>query len=66
MKYTLLGNDGKFVPKFADFIKNDCKVEMLEGTTFAGKTTIAFNVKFVYKVLKSSFKKHLIALSSIA
>jgi hypothetical protein len=52
-------------PKYADFLKTDAKVEFLEGTTYAGKTTIGFGVKFIYKVLKSSFNKHLIAGESI-
>jgi len=50
---------------YMDFVTNDSKVDVLEGTTAAGKTTIAFDIKFMYMVGKSEFKKHLIAGESI-
>lgn len=36
-------------------------VDVLEGTTFAGKTTIGFGLKFIIEVRKSIQKQHLIA-----
>lgn len=55
----------KLSPKFIDFLTSDGKVEFLEGTTKAGKTTVAFGTKFIYKIKKSTKTKHLIAGESI-
>jgi len=55
----------KLSPKFIDFVLSDGKVEFLEGTTKAGKTTVAFGTKFIYKIKKSTKTKHLIAGESI-
>lgn len=55
----------KVSPKYYDFIMDDAKVDILEGTTSSGKTTTAINTKFVYKVMKSKRKKHLIAAESL-
>ena len=46
--------------KYIDFIKHECSTEFLEGTTFAGKTTVAVP-KFMFKVAKSPKKLHIIA-----
>lgn len=35
--------------KYIDFLKYDCSAEFLEGTTFAGKTTVAAP-KFIFKI----------------
>lgn len=46
--------------KYIDFFKHDCSTEFLEGTTFAGKTTVAVP-KFMFKVAQSPKKLHIIA-----
>ena len=46
--------------KYIDFLKHDCSTEFLEGTTFAGKTTVAVP-KFMFKVAQSPKKLHIIA-----
>ncbi len=47
--------------KFIDFLKfNDADSEFLEGTTFAGKTTIGVP-KFMFKVATSEKKFHILA-----
>lgn len=55
----------KLTPKFIDYLLSDAEVEFLEGTTKAGKTTVAFGTKFIYQVKKSKKTKHLIAGESI-
>jgi phage terminase, large subunit, PBSX family len=47
-------------PKYLDFFKNNATVEFLEGTTFAGKTTVAVP-KFMFMVAKSPKKLHIIS-----
>ena len=46
--------------KYKVFLKNDSPVEFLEGTTFAGKTTVGI-VKFMLKVADSPKKLHIIS-----
>jgi len=55
----------KLSKKYYDFILDDSKVDILEGTTQAGKTTTAINTKFLYKVKTSNRRKHLIASESL-
>jgi phage terminase large subunit len=55
----------KISKKYLDFVIDNAEVDILEGTTAAGKTTTAINTKFLYKVKTSSRKKHLIAGDSI-
>lgn len=52
-------------PKYYDFMIDDAKVDILEGTTSSGKTTTSINTKFIYKVMNSHRKKHLIAGESL-
>jgi PBSX family phage terminase large subunit len=51
--------------KYLDFILTDSIVDMVEGTTQAGKTTTIINTKFLYMLKKTSRKKHLIAGESL-
>lgn len=46
--------------KYRRFLRTDAKVEMLEGVTAAGKTTVGL-LKFMLKVAESSKKEHIIA-----
>lgn len=46
--------------KYLDFIECSARVEVLEGTTFAGKTTVGV-LKFMLKVAQSPKKYHIIA-----
>ena len=46
--------------KYIDFLKHKASTEFLEGTTFAGKTTVAVP-KFMFKVAQSEKKLHIIA-----
>jgi len=46
--------------KYRDFMRSSAKVEFLEGTTFAGKTTVGV-VKFMFKVAQSEKKLHIIS-----
>lgn len=46
--------------KYKEFLKCNAPVEFLEGTTFAGKTTVGL-FKFMLKVAESSKKLHIIA-----
>lgn len=55
----------KISPKYYDFLMDDAKVDILEGTTSSGKTTTAINTKFIYKVMTSHRRKHLIAGESL-
>ena len=52
---TLLLSD-----KYKDFLKSKADVEFLEGTTYAGKTTVGI-FKFMLKVADSPKKYHIIA-----
>jgi PBSX family phage terminase large subunit len=48
--------------KQLDFIgNNDAKIEVLEGTTMAAKTTVGICFKFISKVMRSKHKLHLLA-----
>ena len=47
-------------PKYKAFLKHDALVEFLEGTTYAGKTTVGI-VKFMLKVAKSPKKLHILS-----
>lgn len=47
-------------PKYKAFLKHDAKVEFLEGTTFAGKTTVGI-IKFMLKVADSPKKLHVLS-----
>ena len=46
--------------KYRAFLKHRARVEVLEGTTFAGKTTVGV-VKFMLRVAESSKRYHIIA-----
>ena len=46
--------------KYKDFLKNRSPVEFLEGTTFAGKTTVGI-FKFMLMVAESRQKLHIIS-----
>lgn len=46
--------------KYKAFIKHDAPVEFLEGTTFAGKTTVGI-LKFMFKVAESPKKLHVMS-----
>lgn len=50
----------KLSDKYLHFLKNDDPVEFLEGTTFAGKTTVGA-VKFMLKVAASPKKLHVLS-----
>jgi phage terminase large subunit len=50
----------KLSPKFLSFMKCNAKVEVLEGTTYAGKTTVGV-VKFLFKVAESCQRAHIMA-----
>lgn len=41
-------------PKYKDFLKHEAPVEFLEGTTYAGKTTVGV-FKFMLVVLQQGF-----------
>lgn len=47
-------------PKYLDFMKCRAKVEVLEGTTYAGKTTVGV-VKFMFRVAESPQRIHIMA-----
>jgi len=51
--------------KYADLWETDSFVDILEGTTQAGKTTTAISTKFLYMVKKTKRTKHLIAGDTI-
>lgn len=50
----------KLSPKYRDFLRYNAPVEFLEGTTYAGKTTVGV-VKFMLKVAQSDKKQHIIS-----
>jgi len=47
-------------PKYKDFLKYEASAEFLEGTTSAGKTTVA-TPKFMFKVARSPKKLHIMS-----
>lgn len=47
-------------PKYKAFMRCQAKVEVLEGTTFAGKTTVGV-VKFMFRVAESPQRIHIMA-----
>lgn len=51
----------KFNQKYRAFIKSNSKFDILEGTTYSGKTTVGAGVKFMLEVAKSSKRFHGIA-----
>ena len=46
--------------KYLDFLQSIAKVEVLEGTTFAGKTTVGV-VKFMFQVAQSDKRFHILS-----
>ena len=46
--------------KYREFLKHEASVEFLEGTTFAGKTTVGI-LKFMLKVAQSPQQLHIIS-----
>lgn len=55
-----MSDDYKLSPKYKAFLKHNAPVEVLEGTTAAGKTTVGI-IKFMLMVAKSKKKMHVIA-----
>lgn len=55
-----MSEEYKLSNKYIDFLKHDAPVEVLEGTTAAGKTTVGIT-KFMLKVAQSNKKQHVIA-----
>lgn len=55
-----MSNEYKLSKKYRCFLKHNAPVEVLEGTTAAGKTTVGIT-KFMLKVAKSKKKMHVIA-----
>ena len=55
-----INNEFLLSEKYIDFMKHNVSVELLEGTTFAGKTTVGA-VKFLLKVAKSEKKLHILS-----
>lgn len=51
----------RFSKKYRALIKHDAKFDILEGTTYSGKTTVAAGVKFMFEVAKSTKRFHGIA-----
>lgn len=51
----------KFSSKYRAFIKHNGHFDILEGTTYSGKTTVGAGVKFMLKVAESPRKFHGIA-----
>ena len=46
--------------KFRDFLRCSAPVEFLEGTTYAGKTTVGI-MKFMFRVAASPKKIHIVS-----
>ncbi len=46
--------------KYLDFLQSNAKVEVLEGTTFAGKTTVGV-VKFMLRIAQSNKRFHVLS-----
>lgn len=55
-----MSNEYKLSAKYKDFLKHKAPVEVLEGTTAAGKTTVGIT-KFMLQVAKSEKKMHVIS-----
>ena len=55
-----MSDEFKLSPKYKDFLKHKAPVEVLEGTTAAGKTTVGIT-KFMLMVAKSKKKMHVIS-----
>lgn len=51
--------------KYKDFINSPYKLEVLEGQTSAGKTTVAVDTKFIFKIMQSNRKQHVLAGRSV-
>lgn len=51
--------------KYRDLMCTKSKVDVLEGTTFAGKTTIGFGLRFIQMMRLSTKNTHLIAGESV-
>lgn len=51
----------KFNNKYRQLILHSGRFDILEGTTYSGKTTVAAGVKFMFEVVKSQKKYHGIA-----
>ena len=51
--------------KFKDFVNSPYKLEVLEGQTSAGKTTVAAGVKFINKIMESDRSQHILAGRSV-
>ena len=50
----------KLSEKYLDFLQSTAKVEVLEGTTFAGKTTVGV-IKFMLRCAQSDKRFHMLA-----
>jgi len=50
----------KLSPKYKAFLKHTAQVEILEGTTYAGKTTVGV-IKFMFMVAHSKHKDHILS-----
>ena len=55
----------KISQKYLDICTTDSEVDILEGTTQAGKTTTIMSTKFLYMVKKTKEKRHLIAAKDL-
>jgi len=55
----------KISKRYIQLLKTGNKVDFVEGTTAAGKTTTIVPTKFLYEVKKSKKKKHIIAAESL-
>ena len=58
-------NNMKISQKYLDICLTDSKVDILEGTTSAGKTTTMISTKFLYMVEHTKEKRHLIAAKDL-
>jgi PBSX family phage terminase large subunit len=56
----IMGEQFLLSPKYKAFLKYDAPVEFLEGTTYAGKTTVGI-FKFMLKVAESRKKIHILS-----
>lgn len=52
-------------PKYNDFLRHSATVEFMEGTTYAGKTTVGIK-KFIARVAQSTKKLHVISGLNLA
>jgi hypothetical protein len=48
----------KFGAKYKSLIQHNGRFDILEGTTFSGKTTVGFGVKLMLEIIKSKEKFH--------